>query len=165
MERRLNVGAEFVNGARHTVKSSEVACYESIRNNSGCCRRRIFGRSAILLRPILGRGVVDAAPNRSLVRLALRRACTVRITKRKRPQPGASSAGAAPPLERRYPRRRIIPIGKKWQFRCATGPQVDGPWRSWRDLKPRAGAVLFLILWRGLNIEWRPDGVIVSPTP
>jgi len=54
------------------AQSSGVTCYESTWNNSDCCRRRIFCRSAILLRPILGRGVVDAASNRSFVWVALR---------------------------------------------------------------------------------------------
>jgi len=64
------------------AQSSGVTCYESTWNNSDCCRRRIFCRSAILLRSILGRGVVDAAPNRSFVWVALRH--SVRIQKRPR---------------------------------------------------------------------------------
>src|SRR5258708_7310700 len=54
-----------------TFHRSEVACYERNRNSSGCCRRRIFDRSAILLRSILGRGVVDAAPNGPFIWVAL----------------------------------------------------------------------------------------------
>ena len=42
------------------------------------------------------------------------------------------------------------------------GENLPLGWRSWRDVKPRAGAVCISYLWRGLNIEWRPDGVHVG---
>ena len=68
---KLAAGGDAKGALWGTFHRSEVACYERIRNNSGCCRRRIFGRSAILLRPILGRGVVDAAPNGPFIWVAL----------------------------------------------------------------------------------------------